>query len=316
MPKPFSLARLILNPSAGRGRTANFAEKLVNQLGSLAHSIEIVYSKNAEDLKQLAATARREGVNLVIVAGGDGTVHFAARGLLEEPSGTIPTMAILPLGSANDLAFALGLSNGWWEKSDWRVETIDHGWIQLNQKSPIAFVNGVGMGLNAMVTIRSRGIHWLRGIPLYTTALLKSLVFDWRTRFWKVKVDGQPVPGVEDSKGFLALSVLNGRREGNFDLCAGARLDDGKFVVMAVRPMGRFRALGLLPSLVSGSFGKGDGPIRMVDGTRIVVESPEDIPCHADGELVSVPGDGINHIKIQLVKKSLPVVVGQSFPSS
>ena len=60
MPKPFSLARLILNPSAGRGRTANFAEKLVNQLGSLAHSIEIVYSKNAEDLKQLAATARRD----------------------------------------------------------------------------------------------------------------------------------------------------------------------------------------------------------------------------------------------------------------
>lgn len=316
MPQPFPRARLILNPSAGRGRMANFAEKLQNQMGSLAQSIEVVFSKSAEDLRQLAASSRRDGVDLVIVAGGDGTVHHAARGLLEEPLGTIPTLAILPLGSANDLAFALGLSKGWWEKSGWKVTSIDHGWIELNQNPSIAFVNGVGLGLNAMVTIRSRRIHWLRGILLYTTALLQSLLLDWRTRFWKVRVEGQPIPDAEDSCGLLALSVLNGRREGNFDLCPGARLNDGQFVVMAVRPMSWFRALGLLPSLVTGSFGNGKGPIRMLEGTRIVVESPDDIPCHADGELVSVPGDGIRQLKIRLISKSLPVVVGPDFSST
>jgi len=316
MTQPFPRARLILNPSAGRGRTANFGEKLQSQLGPIAHSIEVFFSKSAEDLKQLAAKSRRDGVDLLIVAGGDGTVHHAARGILEEPLGTVPTLAILPLGSANDLAYALGLSDGWWQKPGWKVAAIDHGWIHLNQNPPVAFVNGVGMGLNAMVTIRSRGIHWLRGIPLYTAALLQSLLWDWRTRIWKVLVDSQPIPEVEDSCGLLALSVLNGRREGNFDLCPGARLDDGQFVVMAVRPMSRFRALGLLPSLITGSFGNGKGPIRMLEGTQITVESPEDIPCHADGELVSVPGDGINKLSIRLVSKGLPVVVGPGFSSS
>ena len=316
MAEPFPKARLILNPSAGRGRTANFAEKLQSQLGSLAQSIEVVFSQSAEDLRHLAAKSRREGVNLVIVAGGDGTVHLAARGLLEETQGTIPTLAILPLGSANDLAFALGLSDKWWEKPGWRVTAIDHGWIRINQKPAIAFVNGVGLGLNAMVTIRSRGIHWLRGIALYTTALLQSLLWDWRARSWKVRVDGRPILEVEDQQGLLALSVLNGRREGNFDLCPGAKLDDGLFVVMAVRTMSRFRALGLLPSLVNGSFGKGKGPIKLVEGTEIVIESPDDIPCHADGELVSIPGDGTNNVTILLVGKGLPVVVGPNFSFS
>jgi diacylglycerol kinase family enzyme len=71
-----------------------------------------------------------------------------------------------------------------------------------------------------------------------------------------------------------------------------------------------------LPSLITGSFGNGKGPILMLDGTQIVVESPEDIPCHADGELVSVPGDGINKLIIRLVSKGLPVVVGPGFSSS
>ncbi len=313
MTPAFSHARLILNPTAGRGRTARSSESLKNQLGLVTKSLDLVYSQNVLDLRNLASQARRDGVDLVLVAGGDGSVHHAARGLLEESLGKVPTLGILPLGSANDFAYSLDLAPGWWQKPGWKVGWVDHGWIQLDQKPSLAFVNGVGMGLNAMVTVRSQKIGWLRGIPLYTAALLQSLVWDWRKQFWKVLVNNQPLDKVAETGGILALSVLNGRREGNFDLCPSAKTDDGHFSVMAVRPMSRLRALGLLPSLVMGTFHQGKGPIHFSKGAHIVVESTEGIPCHVDGEVISIPEDGVKRVEIRLANKALSVIVGPSF---
>lgn len=313
MNTPFSRARLFLNPTAGRGRTAHIAESLKNQLGLVTKSLELAYSQSALDLGNLASQARRDGVDLVLVAGGDGSVHHVARGLLEEITGKVPTLGILPLGSANDFAYSLDLSKGWWQKPGWKVGWVDHGWIQLDQNPALAFVNGVGLGLNAMVTVRSQKIGLLRGIPLYTAALLQSLVMDWRKQFWKVLVNNQPLTEITEAGGILALSVLNGRREGNFDLCPNAKIDDGLFSVMAVRPMGRFRAFCLLPSLVMGTFHQGKGPILFSEGTHIVVESTEGIPCHADGEVISIPLDGIKRVEIRLAHNALPVIVGPSF---
>lgn len=72
MNTPFSRARLFLNPTAGRGRTARIAESLKNQLGLVTKSLELAYSQSALDLGNLASQARRDGVDLVLVAGVTG----------------------------------------------------------------------------------------------------------------------------------------------------------------------------------------------------------------------------------------------------
>ncbi len=316
MNTPFSRARLILNPMAGRGRTGRSSETIEHQLGLVANTLDVVYSKNVLDLRNLAAQARRDSVDLVLIAGGDGSVHHAARGLLEESLGVVPTLGILPLGSANDFAYSLNLTQGWWQKPGWKLGRVDHGWIQLDQNPSMAFVNGVGLGLNAMVTVRSQKIGWLRGIPLYTAALLQSLFWDWRQQCWNVSINYQPMEEFSKAEGILALSVLNGRREGNFDLCPDSKTDDGLFSVMVVRPMSRFRALALLPSLVMGTFQQRKKSLLFKEGTQFLVESPEGIPCHADGEVIAVPGDGIKRVDIRLVSKALPVIVGPSFSFS
>lgn len=318
MPPLWDTAWILWNPSAGRGRAKDIAQTVTRELERFSKETRFFSTQGESDLIRLASEARAQKVNLVWVAGGDGTVHLAARGLLENGQGPVPIMGILPLGSANDLAFGLDLKPGWWKEVTPRVASIDHGWIRCGPTPPKAFVNGVGLGFNAMVTIRSRGIRFVRGLALYTLALLQALVFDWKAQGWSVELDGKSLDAA-DSQGknnkWLALSVMNGRREGNFDLAPGARLDDGQFELLAVRNLSRLRALTLLPSLLAGGLGERPPWLVRYHGRDLSIHSPMEITIHADGELLAVPGDAIQEAHIRLEPLGLPVLVGPRFSS-
>ncbi len=332
-------ARILWNPSAGRGRSASQAKVLAKQLESFADSTEFVSTEGPDHLIRSAAEARAQQFDLVWIAGGDGSVHLAARGLLENGIGPIPHLGILPLGSANDLAFGLDLKADWWKKGEAHAAVIDHGWIRCGQGPEIAFVNGAGLGINAMVTIRSRKISFVRGLGLYTLALLQALVLDWTRRRWHVCLEGRrlfsnddpenspashfPKLGNRDLEGeknterasWLALSVMNGRREGNFDLAPMARLNDGKFELLAVRDLSRLRALTFLPSLLVGGLGEKPPWLTRYRGKELTIKAAEDLAVHADGELLAVPGDSVREVSIRLQPLGLPVLVGPRFES-
>ena len=98
----------ILNPNADRGRAAALAQSLQDALrGKFDLMLRQTTARGqAVDLARDAAT---EGCDAVIVIGGDGAVHEAANGLMAVPADCRPPLAILPAGSGNDLAFALGI---------------------------------------------------------------------------------------------------------------------------------------------------------------------------------------------------------------
>lgn len=306
-------AWILWNPSAGRGRSQGLDQKIERELAPLAQSTRLLRTQSADHLRELAAQARAEGIDLVWVAGGDGTVHLACRGLLEKGQGPVPTLGILPLGSANDLAFCLGLRHGWWTNGSPQVARIDHGWIRINDQEPTAFVNGVGVGLNAMVTIRSRKIRFFRGLALYTFALLQALCWDWRELPWRITRDGDSWAPGPASRGWLALSVMNGRREGNFDLAPMANPADGKLELLGVVGLARWRALNLLPRLIAGGLGEHPPWVNRSGCRELGLESESDLAIHADGELVAVPGEQIRRVRITLEPGGLPVLVGPGF---
>jgi diacylglycerol kinase (ATP) len=102
MPEPF---RVLLNSHAGGD--ADGARQAVR----LYPGAELI---EADDLVASAEQAAREGAGLVVAAGGDGTVHAVANGLMRVGEGAAerPTLGILPMGTGNDLARTLALPLG------------------------------------------------------------------------------------------------------------------------------------------------------------------------------------------------------------
>lgn len=104
---PQNKTKLILNPNADMGRAWQMAADLrpiVEQYGG-ADWAGTVYPTHAIELAKQAAG---EGYELVIAAGGDGTVHEIVNGLMQIPQEKRPRLGVVPLGSGNDFAHAVG----------------------------------------------------------------------------------------------------------------------------------------------------------------------------------------------------------------
>jgi YegS/Rv2252/BmrU family lipid kinase len=93
---------VVVNPAAGRGRAADEVRRAL-QAASL--DADVRPTQRPGDAVELAAAARREGFDLVVAAGGDGTVHEVVNGLLRDGIGEgVPALGVLPLGSGCDYA--------------------------------------------------------------------------------------------------------------------------------------------------------------------------------------------------------------------
>src|SRR5262249_46062062 len=159
--------------------------------------------------EELARQAAEEGYAIVAAAGGDGTVHEVANGLLcaGRPD---TTFGIIPVGSANDYAFSLGLGDG--QPAPAGVREVDVGVVRDARGRRRYFVCCLGLGFNGCVTVESRRIRRLRGLALYGLATLRALWYHYATPVMSLTLDGKETW----QSPTLMLSLLIGRREGNF----------------------------------------------------------------------------------------------------
>src|SRR5262245_13263032 len=105
MPDPAKVC-VIFNPASGRGRAIRRIERY-RQVANLDHALRPTSAPgHAEEIAQQAV---REGFSKIVAAGGDGTVHEVANGILKAGNESI-VFAVWPFGSANDYAYALGVT--------------------------------------------------------------------------------------------------------------------------------------------------------------------------------------------------------------
>ncbi len=293
---------VIYNPAAGRGR----AERLLQALPtSLASGVELRPTSHARHATELARLACEQGFAKVVAAGGDGTVHEVANGVLQsERRDTV--FSVWPLGSANDFAFTLGMKE-WWSKRDQdaakEVLEIDVGRVTTANRS-VFFVCNLGVGFNGMVNGEARKTRWLKGLPLYAWAFLKALVKHFDKPLMTVSFDDGEV-----TTPTLALSVLNGQREGNFPLRPNASLTDGLFDYMHATRLTRLHLLRYLPAMVLGKLPENHKLLTLGRAGRISVKCESPLCVHADGEFVCVPGEGIKEVTVEVLPKRMKVEV-------
>jgi diacylglycerol kinase family enzyme len=290
---------VIYNPASGKGRGARRLEKLRRALGPRADFWPTNGPGQAEELARRAAAA---GFATVAAAGGDGTVHEVANGLVRANALGV-TLAVIPAGSANDYAHSLGLGADWWARPDPCVgrRRVDVGVVRSEERARY-FVNGLGLGFNGAVTREARRIRHLQGLLLYGCALVRALCFHYDRPVLTVAMDGEP----GRTGPTLALSLAIGRREGNFVVAPDAVLDDGLFDYLLIGDLSRRASLTLLPSLFRGNLGSHPA-LRKGRCRQVVVRAESPLIVHLDGEFYCLPEDGILELEVGMLPGALCV---------
>jgi diacylglycerol kinase family enzyme len=268
---------VIVNPLAGLFRRADqgrrHAELARAVLTAAGADADIQLTAHAGHARVLAAAARAGGADLVCAWGGDGTVNEVASVLA---FGDLP-LAIVPIGSGNGLARALGLPRrpaaALRHALDAPARRIDAGEIAGH-----LFFNVAGVGFDAHIAAEFSRAAGHRGFRRYAQIVTREL-FAYAPRPCRVTIGTV----VTSHRAFL-LTAANGSQWGNGAIVAPeARLDDGLLDLVSVETPSRLHLVGAIPRLFAGTLHKDPiVRIRRITEAHISGESP--LLFHFDGE--------------------------------
>lgn len=291
---------VIFNPQAGRRRAQR---RLSRFLARWRERVEFWPTEYAGHGVELARRAGDSGFQVIAAAGGDGTAHDVANGLLSVSRSDM-IFAIVPIGSANDYAFSVSRQFGLSALDDGVASAVDVGVIRTPQGAQRYFVESVGLGLSGRVTLESRSIRHLQGPLLYGLAAWRAVRKE-PFRSLHVQWDDDPA----ESCPTLSLSALLGGREGNFLLAPTAQLDDGLFDYVHAGRLTPMQVIRLLPSLYFRGPPRDHPRIRTGHCRTLRVESDNPLTIHTDGEMFCVPEDGVRAVEVRLLPARLRVKV-------
>ncbi|HEY9900233.1 MAG TPA: YegS/Rv2252/BmrU family lipid kinase [Pantanalinema sp.] len=280
--------RVIVNRKARNGCKRNLLARLSRALDGL--DFEIVVPDSYEDLVSAARSAASDGVDTVVVVGGDGTVNV----VLNELAHTPVRLAIVPAGTANDLARQLGIPLGL-ERACALVRNPRERALDLIEVNGRLFVTAGGIGV---VSDTAVGVNRLKARPglvskavrrlgalvyvLYSFGLLagaRAIVSDLT-----VEVDGEDHGLIPT----IALFVNNQPSLGKLVVpYPSARPDDGR---LGVCVMGRRSRLGAILTVTLMSLGGSHTrrrEIRLIEGETVALTSTVPKTFIGDGEVLA-----------------------------
>lgn len=227
----------------------------------------------------LARGALAAGAGLVFAVGGDGTVRACAQAL----AGTEVPLAIVPRGTANLTARALGVPFG-------LGTALTVGFGPHERRIDLAVADGItyaamaGIGVDAAVVGATPwGLKARAGWLAYAVAGTRQ-VFGASTAF-RVRLDGA-APLTRRARAVVVGNA--GLLPGGFVLLPGARLDDGVLDVGILAPSSLLGWARVAYRVLAGG-GRDDRQLERYRARRVEIEAAGELPREVDGEVIS-PG--------------------------
>lgn len=268
---------LLVNPTSGNGRGARLLDPVASRLRTDGTSVDVVVGRDGDEAFDRLRDRVAAGVDGVVAVGGDGLVNIA----LQVVAGTGVPLGIVPAGTGNDIARALGLAPG---DAPSAVDLVRLGHtrtVDLGRANGRWFAGVLGSGFDSMVNERANRMTWPNGRSRYNLAILAEL----RTF--------RPVPYVLDLDGTrweteaMLVAVGNGSSYGGGMLvCPDARMDDGLLDVTVLGPISKPEFLRVFPTVYRGTHVHHRAVT--VRRARSVTLHADSVTAYADGERVSV----------------------------
>ena len=276
-----------INPRASFGGSRHTGAAVADYFRAAGATVLVLSEDSYVRLAAAVGQALAAGCDALVVVGGDGMVHLGLNALAGpgDPYGRVP-LGIVPTGTGNDMARALGLPlndaraacERIWEASKAGGRVIDAGRITGNGTTRW-FAGVVSAGFDAAVNERANAWRWPRGKSRYNLAMLRELA-TFRAIDYSVTADGDTW-----QQGAMLISVANGQSiGGGMKVTPDALLDDGFLDLFIVEPLSRLQFLAVFPKVFSGRHtGHRAVHIRRV---RRVDITAVNVVAYADGERV------------------------------
>ena len=264
---------VILNPAARSDK----ASRLRERIAALSGGASMRLTSEAGDARRIAAEAVREGFEVVIAAGGDGTLNEVVNGL----GGAPVRLGILPVGTMNVFATELGIPQGNLERA-WSV--IEQGKVvevDLPKANDTHFIQLAGVGLDAEV-VRKTTADSKRALgPL---SYLLTLVQVAAHKPSRVLLEAE---GGRISEGSFAL-IGNGRLYGGpFPVFQRASLFDGLLDVLVFQNQSHWDVVRYFQAIAFGTHPQLPD-VEYFQTSTLRVTSSGDVPVELDGEVAGM----------------------------
>jgi diacylglycerol kinase (ATP) len=267
---------VILRPPGDGDRVTRLLAAL-DALRGAGQDVELWTTWAAADATRYASEAAENGADLVLVAGGDGTVNEVVNGIAVAERH--PRVGIVPLGTANDFAKGLGIPAGPLEAVrvavEGRTRLVDV--CRVNRRCFVNVSTG-GFGAEATEEAPERVKRRLGPLAYALTGARKLLGF--RKRRARFLADDRVVHDGD----FVFFAVGNAPLTGGgMRIAPRAEVSDGKFDVVVVGGVSRMDFVALMPDLRAGTHIESPD-VLYLRASELKVESLEPIPVNADGE--------------------------------
>lgn len=272
--------RIIYNPTSGREAMKNNLVDILNILERAGYETSAYATTPEPDsAKNEAERAAKDGFNLIVAAGGDGTINEVVNGIA--PLKHRPKLGIIPAGTTNDYARALRIPR---EDPVGAAKVIAKGQtvkMDMGQAGDNWFVNIAAGGLLTELTY---------GVPSQVKSLFGYLAYlvkgaELLPRIKPIKMHLEYDGGTYDGKASMFFLALTNSIGGFEQIVPDASLDDGKFTLIVVKTSNLIEILQLITMVLNGGKHVNDPRILYVKTSKLVAKPvDEKMMINVDGE--------------------------------
>lgn len=296
--------RFIINPNAANGSHGRAVAGAHRFFFERTGAFDAIVTRSRDDTTDQTRRALREGIEQVVVIGGDGTINAVINGFMAEPEGVRSgaCVAVTPFGTGSD--YLRTIMNGY-GPVDWRevvlrpaVRSVDVGRATFADSGRVIhFVNMLGAGASAVMAAGKQSRpRWMPNAMAYVVPLIRQVLCP---RTWPARID---IDGSAVDLDLLAAVVAKGQfAGGGMKVGAGGELDDGAFGIALIPRMRRWRMLRAVPGLWAGGLARVE-EVSSHAGRQVTIVGDKSIPVEIDGEVI-----GMTPVTVSVVPRAVRI---------
>lgn len=283
----------IINPKAGTGSKRAVLGAIDRHLDTSRFIHTIRYTEYAGHAAEIARDEARQGTDIVVAVGGDGTVNEVGRALV----GTTTAMAIIPCGSGNGLARHMRISMQPAKAvaliNDCCIRQIDYG--RINSQP---FFCTCGVGFDAFISMKFAEAG-TRGLKTYVEKTLQDGL-TYRPETYRIEIDGE----TEVQEAFLIACANASQYGNNAYIAPDASTRDGLMDVTILTPFTALESAQIVMQMFSRELPK-NSHVRTFRTRRITIHRENPGPVHVDGDPMTMG----QTLEVEILPAALRMVV-------